>query len=104
MDLRSDNELYESVSVLIRQLASRPELVQINVERSESSLHFVVYAHPADMKRLIGKAGLMSRSVRTILSAIGLTRGKAITLELCELPDFPSLLPSTKKRRNSDAT
>ena len=71
---------------MIRALVDQPEAVSIEAVEHETSVLFLVNVAPADRGKVIGREGRTARSLRILLSAIGLQAGMSFGLEILDDP------------------
>ena len=60
---------------MIHALVDQPEAVSIEAVEHETSILFLVSVAPADRGKVIGREGRTARSLRILLSAIGMKSG-----------------------------
>jgi predicted RNA-binding protein YlqC (UPF0109 family) len=69
---------------VINAMVDRPESVVLTSDENGSDITFRVTVHPEDLGKLIGKQGRNARSIRTILSAISMTKKLRFTLDISD--------------------
>ena len=69
---------------MIRALVDQPEAVSIEAVEHEASILFRVNVAPADRGKVIGREGRTARSLRILLSAIGMKSGTSFGLEILD--------------------
>ncbi len=74
---------------LLRPGLSHPENLIISDEGTNGMHALKMYAHPADMPRLVGKKGAMLEALNDIGAAIGTATGEPVRLALMEAEDPP---------------
>lgn len=78
---------YPEKSVLLHIITSivdYPEAVAVERSSDEQGVLLTLSVDKADMGKVIGKEGNMSRSIRTILRVIGIRQGAAVSLKILE--------------------
>lgn len=67
---------------LLKLLVDNPDLLTLSVATAANGeYHFRVTVGEGDAGKLIGRVGRTARSIRTILAAMSLRRGKRIRIE-----------------------
>lgn len=85
MNLRSTTELTDLINYVVRGLCDTP--TEVVIEKSiatANSVYFIIYCHPDDRKRVIGKQGKNINSIRTLLHATGAKLGVRTYLSLVD--------------------
>lgn len=72
----------EIVLALIRKMVNTPEAVSLTVQESASGIVYHIAASPEDVGAIIGKQGRTARSLRILLSSIGMKHGQRIILDI----------------------
>jgi predicted RNA-binding protein YlqC (UPF0109 family) len=80
IDLSVCTLLSRIVSALVDQTAE----VRITPTPQSEGVSFSIAVHPEDTGKLIGKQGRTARSLRTILSAVGMKARRRYSLDLVE--------------------
>lgn len=74
----------EIVTALIRKMVNAPDSVSLTVSENASGVAYKVAVSPEDLGALIGKQGRTARSLRILLSGIGMKAGQRITLDIVQ--------------------
>jgi uncharacterized protein len=69
---------------MIYALVDQPEAVSIELVQHDTGVIFRVKAAPADRGKIIGKQGRTARSLRTLLSAMGMKCATPMGLNILE--------------------
>ena len=72
-----------------QMMVDRPEDVKVDLVEGQGSIELRVVPHPYDVGKLIGKQGRAARSLRTIGSAIAMTMGVRLTVDIREDNERP---------------
>lgn len=72
------------VEFIVKSLVDKPDQVQVREVDGEKTTVIELRVDPADLGKVIGKQGRTARSIRTILGAAGIKKGKRIVLEILE--------------------
>lgn len=74
----------ELVEAIAKALVDNPDDVQVRAVDGEQVAVFELRVHPNDLGKVIGRQGRTAESIRTILSAAGMTLRKRVTLEILD--------------------
>lgn len=74
----------ELVEFIVKSLVDNPDKVMLEEVEGEKTTVIELRVDPADLGKVIGKQGRTARSIRTILNAAGIKRGKRVVLEILE--------------------
>jgi uncharacterized protein len=69
---------------IAQSLVDKPEEVQINEVKGESTIALELRVNKDDLGKVIGKKGRTAAAMRTILNAAGTKMGKKYVLEILE--------------------
>ncbi|ADR19904.1 MULTISPECIES: KH domain-containing protein [Calditerrivibrio] len=72
------------VEFIVKSLVDKPDQVQVREVDGEKTTVIELRVDPADLGKVIGKQGRTARSIRTILGAAGIKKGKRVVLEILE--------------------
>ncbi|MGB9732188.1 MULTISPECIES: KH domain-containing protein [Calditerrivibrio] len=72
------------VEFIVKSLVDKPDQVQVKEVDGEKTTVIELRVDPADLGKVIGKQGRTARSIRTILGAAGIKKGKRVVLEILE--------------------
>ena len=72
------------LETIISTLVSNPSKVSIQQTEEEQSITFEVRVAEDDMGKIIGKQGIIAKSIRTIMKALGAKENKRITIEFID--------------------
>lgn len=74
----------ELVEFIVKSLVDHPDKVMLEEVEGEKTTVIELRVDPADLGKVIGKQGRTARSIRTILNAAGIKKGKRVVLEILE--------------------
>ncbi len=74
----------EVLETIINTLVSDKESVSINQIDGEQSVIFEVKVAENDMGKIIGKQGVIAKSIRTIMKAVASKENKRISIEFID--------------------
>lgn len=74
----------ELVEFIVRSLVDNPDKVMLEEVEGEKTTVIELRVDPSDLGKVIGKQGRTARSIRTILNAAGIKKGKRVVLEILE--------------------
>ena len=74
----------ELVEFIVKSLVDNPDKVVLEEVDGEKTAVIELRVDPSDLGKVIGKQGRTARSIRTILSAAGIKKGKRVVLEILE--------------------
>jgi predicted RNA-binding protein YlqC (UPF0109 family) len=74
----------EYVESIVKALVDHPEDVQVTEVEGQRTTVYELRVAPADLGKVIGKAGQTAKSLRTILAAASARLGKRSVLEIIE--------------------
>jgi predicted RNA-binding protein YlqC (UPF0109 family) len=74
----------ELVEFIVKSLVDNPDKVMLEEVEGEKTTVIELRVDPADLGKVIGKQGRTARSIRTILNAAGIKKGKRVVLEILE--------------------
>lgn len=74
----------EVLETIITTLVSDKNAVSINQVDGEQSIIFEVKVAENDMGKIIGKQGVIAKSIRTIMKAVASKENKRITVEFID--------------------
>ena len=74
----------EILETIITTLVSDKEAVSINQIDGEQSIIFEVKVAEADMGKVIGKQGVIAKSIRTIMKAAASKENKRVSVEFLD--------------------
>ena len=83
----NDSLAYHLLCTIIRALVDRTEAVLVTPTPQPEGVCFAVTVHSQDIGKLIGKEGRTARSIRTLLSAVGMKMRRRYSLDI--VPDLP---------------
>lgn len=72
------------LETIINTLVSDPSKVSIQQIEEEQSITFEVKVAENDMGKIIGKQGIIAKSIRTIMKALAAKENKRITIEFID--------------------
>jgi predicted RNA-binding protein YlqC (UPF0109 family) len=74
----------ELVEFIVKSLVDNPDKVMLEEVEGEKTTVIELRVDPSDLGKVIGKQGRTARSIRTILNAAGIKKGKRVVLEILE--------------------
>lgn len=74
----------EVLETIIQTLVSDPSKVDIHQIDGEQSIVFEVKVAENDMGKIIGKQGVIAKSIRTIIKALAAKENKRVTIEFID--------------------
>lgn len=74
----------ETLETIIKALVSNQEAVSIKQIDGEQSVIFEVKVEEADMGKVIGKQGVIAKSIRTVMKALAAKENKRATIEFLD--------------------
>lgn len=72
------------VEFIVKSLVDNPDKVTTEEVDGEKTAVIELRVDPSDLGKVIGKQGRTARSIRTILNAAGIKKGKRVVLEILE--------------------
>ncbi len=72
------------VEYIVKALVDKPDEVNVNVIEGEKNTMIELRVAPDDIGKVIGKQGRIAKSIRVILSVVGVKLDKRITLEILD--------------------
>jgi len=76
----------ELVEILAKALVDSPDSVVVKERKEEGQTVYELYVAPDDMGKVIGRAGRIAKSIRTVVKAAGIKTGENVTVEVMD-PD-----------------
>jgi uncharacterized protein len=67
-----------------QMMVDHPDDIKVELAETVDLFELRLVSHPSDVGKLIGKQGRTARSLRTIGSAIAMTMGSRLTLDIVE--------------------
>jgi hypothetical protein len=74
----------EFVEYVVRALVSNPEAVSVKRSVDDMGVLLELSVDPADMGKVIGKAGATAKSIRTLLRVLGAKNDARVNLKIVE--------------------
>lgn len=74
----------EVLETIIKTLVSNPDDISINQIDGEQSVIFEVKVADEDMGKVIGKQGVIAKSIRSIMKAVAAKENKRVTIEFLD--------------------
>lgn len=74
----------EFVEYVVRALVSSPDAVEVNRSVDDRGVLLELRVDPADMGKVIGKAGATAKSLRTLLRVLGAKNDAKVNLKIVE--------------------
>jgi len=79
-----DSSVCTLLSRIVSALVDQTAEVRITPTPQSEGVSFSIAVHPEDTGKLIGKQGRTARSLRTILSAVGMKARRRYSLDIAE--------------------
>jgi predicted RNA-binding protein YlqC (UPF0109 family) len=77
-------EVKELVEEIARALVDAPDTVEVRETKGQQVSVYELTVAPEDIGKVIGKQGRTARSIRTLLSAVGMKLNRRFSLEILE--------------------
>ena len=74
----------EIVETIVKSLVDNPSAVNINVVDGEKSTILELKVGAGEVGKVIGKRGVIAKSIRTIVNAIAVKNGRRVILEILD--------------------
>ena len=74
----------ELLTHIVRELVDTPDQVEIKEVSGAKSTIFEIKVAKGDLGKIIGKEGRMAKSIRTIMTAVGMRNGIKVQVENIE--------------------
>lgn len=74
----------EIVETIVKNLVDNPSAVNINVVDGEKSTILELKVGPGEVGKVIGKRGVIAKSIRTIVNAVAVKNGRRVILEILD--------------------
>ena len=72
----------ELLEFIAKQLVSKPEDVQVDVEETEKSITLKLRVSDDDMGKVIGKQGRIAKAIRSVVKAASSKMDKKVIVEI----------------------
>jgi uncharacterized protein len=76
--------LPELLAYLARQLVDEPEAVRVDTEERDGALVLLLHVAPADVGKVIGRAGRIARALRAVVRASAIRDERRVLLEIVD--------------------
>lgn len=83
------NQTAEWLLALVKGMVGKPEEVFVNAKSDEMGVLFTVKVAPDDAGRVIGREGVISKSIRDLLRCVGLNNKIRASMKL-DVPERPN--------------
>ena len=77
-------DIADAITTLIKLRVDRPEAVAVETVPANEGFSLRISVDPADMGKVIGKQGRTARSLRVIVTAMGMASKQRISLDIQE--------------------
>jgi hypothetical protein len=79
-----ENEMIEKelVEAIAKSLVSDPTQVEVKVVKGEVSAILELKVGEGDVGKVIGRGGIIAKSIRTIIRAVSVKNGRSVKLEI----------------------
>ncbi len=74
----------EIVETIVKNLVDNPSAVNINVIDGEKSTILELKVGVGEVGKVIGKRGVIAKSIRTIVNAVAVKNGRRVILEILD--------------------
>ncbi len=74
----------EIVETIVKSLVDNPSAVNINVVDGEKSTILELKVGSGEVGKVIGKRGVIAKSIRTIVNAVAVKNGRRVILEILD--------------------
>ena len=74
----------ELLEVIIKGLVDNKDAVSINEKTTNDTIVYQVKVAPVDMGQVIGKQGVMAKSIRTVIKAVAGKERRKINIEFID--------------------
>ena len=74
----------EIIETIILNLVDNKEAVEVNEKQGEKSIVFEVRVAEEDMGKVIGKQGVIAKSIRTIMKSLAAKENKRVSVEFID--------------------
>ena len=74
----------EIVETIVKNLVDNPSAVNINVVDGEKSTILELKVGTGEVGKVIGKRGVIAKSIRTIVNAVAVKNGRRVILEILD--------------------
>lgn len=72
----------ELLEFIAKQLVSKPENVQVDVEETEKSITLKLRVSDDDMGKVIGREGRIAKAIRTVVKAAAVNEEKPVFVDI----------------------
>ena len=72
----------ELLEFIAKQLVSKPEDVQVDVEETEKSITLKLSVSDDDMGKVIGREGRIAKAIRTVVKAAAVNEEKPVFVDI----------------------
>ncbi len=80
----NSNDIADALTTLIRLMVDRPEAVMVESIPIEEGSTIRISVDPGDIGKIIGKQGRTARSLRVLVTAMGMASKQRISLDIRE--------------------
>lgn len=74
----------QALTLIVSSIVDHPDELSITESENDGVVSFVIYVHPEDMGKLIGKSGKVIRSIRNIMKVPAIKQSKRIDISIAE--------------------
>ena len=92
----------EFLEYVIRALVDTPDAVKSERKVDEMGVLITLKVDPADMGKIIGRAGQTAKSIRALLRVVGMKNNARVNLKI-EEPEGSTRMPRERAPRDVDA-
>lgn len=79
--------MYELLSMILSQITTHPDEVQISQGTEEGREVFTIQVHPEDMGRVIGKSGKVIQAIRSLAHVVAIRQNTRYRINVAESAD-----------------
>jgi uncharacterized protein len=82
--MEQSKEISDAVRALIKLMVDHPDAVRVECDATSEGVSLRVSVDPADIGKVIGKQGRTARSLRILVTAMGMASKQRISLDIQE--------------------
>jgi predicted RNA-binding protein YlqC (UPF0109 family) len=82
--MEQSNGIADAITTLIKLMVDHPEGVKVESVPANEGISLRISVDPADIGKVIGKQGRTARSLRVIVTAMGMASKQRISLDIRE--------------------
>ena len=74
----------EIVVAIVTALVDDPSAVSVNILEGEKSTILELHVAPGEVGKVIGRHGIIAKSIRTLVNAVSVKNGRRVILEILD--------------------